>query len=112
AFYEREIAERQRAGLPPFGRLAAIIVSAADKGAAETHARQLRAAAPDAGGIEVFGPAEAPMALVRGRHRIRLLVHGTRRADMQAFLRAMLERAPKPKASLRVQVDIDPQSFL
>jgi primosomal protein N' (replication factor Y) len=112
AFYAREIAERQRAGLPPFGRLAAVIVSAGSRAEAEAHARALRRGAPVAAEIELFGPAEAPVALVRGRHRFRLLLHGTRRADMQAYLTAMLERGPKPKGSLRVQVDIDPQSFL
>ncbi|MFC6489736.1 primosomal protein N', partial [Nitratireductor sp. GCM10026969] len=60
----------------------------------------------------VLGPAEAPLALVAGRHRFRLLVHGTRRADIQAYLRTLLEAAPKPRGSVRVQVDIDPQSFL
>jgi len=112
AFYEREIAERQRAGLPPFGRLAAIIVSGTDRAEAEGHSRRLRAAAPQAGEIEIFGPAEAPLAMVRGRHRFRLLLKGSRRADMQAFLRSMLARAPQPRSSLHVQIDVDPQSFL
>ncbi|MBE0691684.1 MAG: hypothetical protein IH590_01130, partial [Aquamicrobium sp.] len=62
--------------------------------------------------IAVLGRAEAPLALVAGRHRFRLLLHGDRRADMQAFLRAMLRAGPKPRGSVRVQVDIDPQSFV
>ncbi|MDZ5699406.1 primosomal protein N' [Chelativorans sp. M5D2P16] len=111
-FYEREIAERERAVLPPFGRLAAMIVSAASRAEAESHARALRRAAPVVNEIAVLGPAEAPLALVAGRHRFRLLVHGTRRADIQAYLRTLLEAAPKPRGSVRVQVDIDPQSFL
>ncbi|MCR4267851.1 primosomal protein N', partial [Nitratireductor sp. ZSWI3] len=49
---------------------------------------------------------------IAGRHRFRLLVHGTRRADLQGFVRAMLAAGPKPRGSVRVQVDIDPQSFL
>jgi primosomal protein N' (replication factor Y) len=60
----------------------------------------------------VLGPAEAPLALVRGRHRFRILVHGTKRADIQGFIRALLAAAPKERGSIRVQVDIDPQSFL
>ena len=112
AFYEREIAERERSGLPPFGRLAAVIVSAATRMEAEGHARALRRAAPDAADIAVLGPAEAPLALVAGRHRFRLLVHGERRSDIQAFLRAMLAAGPRTRGSVRVQVDIDPQSFL
>jgi len=111
-FYEREIAERERAGLPPFGRLASIIVSAATRQEAEGYARALRRAAPAATEIDIFGPAEAPLALVARRHRFRLLVQGTRRADIQTYFKRLLERAEKPRGSVRVQVDIDPQSFL
>ena len=112
AFYEREIEERQKAILPPFGRLASLIVSADTRADAETHARGLRAAAPKVTGISVLGPAEAPLALVRGRHRFRLLVHGRRNSDMQGFLRAMIENGPKQRGSVQIQLDIDPQSFL
>jgi primosomal protein N' (replication factor Y) len=111
-FYAREIAERERAAMPPFGRLAGIIVSAQTRAEAEAHARGLRLAAPQASDIFVLGPAEAPLALVAGRHRLRLLVHGERRSDMQSFIRRMLADGPKPRGSVRVQVDIDPQSFL
>jgi primosomal protein N' (replication factor Y) len=112
AFYEKEIAERARAHLPPFGRLAGIIVSAQTRAEAESHARALRRAAAAADDIHVLGPAEAPLALIGGRHRFRLLVQGERRSDMQAYLRAMLAAGPKPRGSVRVSVDIDPQSFL
>jgi primosomal protein N' (replication factor Y) len=89
-----------------------VVVSAATRAEAEAHARALRRAAPPASGIEVLGPAEAPLALLAGRHRFRLLVHGGRGADMQGFVRAMLAAGPRPRGSVRVQVDIDPQSFL
>ncbi|CAD7042573.1 primosomal protein N' [Pseudorhizobium endolithicum] len=112
AFYEREIGERERAVLPPFGRLASVIVSAETRADAEAHARGLRAAAPHVSGVSVLGPAEAPLALVRGRHRFRLLVHGRRNCDMQAFLKTMMAQGPKVRGSVHVQVDIDPQSFL
>lgn len=112
AFYERETDERSRAHLPPFGRLASVIVSAATKPEAEGHARALRAAAPTGTGIMVLGPAEAPLALIRGRYRFRLLVHGERGKDMQGFIRQMLAQGPKARGSVQVQVDIDPQSFL
>lgn len=112
AFYEREIAERERAHLPPFGRLASIIVSADTRNDAEAHARALRLAAPSTQGIAVLGPAEAPLALVRGRHRFRLLVHGQRSSDMQGFLKAMIAAGPRERGSVHVQLDIDPQSFL
>lgn len=112
AFYEREIAERERTQMPPFGRLAGLIVSADSRAEAESHARAVRRAAPDVPDIQVLGPAEAPLAILAGRHRFRLLAHGERRSDMQGFLRAMLAAAPKPRGSVRVQVDVDPQSFL
>jgi primosomal protein N' (replication factor Y) len=112
AFYEREVAERERALMPPFGRLASIIISADSRVDAESHARGLRQAAPNVSGISVLGPAEAPLALVRGRHRYRLLVHGKRGSDMQAFIRTMVENGPKERGSVQVQLDIDPQSFL
>jgi primosomal protein N' (replication factor Y) len=112
AFYERETRERENAGLPPFGRLAGIIVSANTRQEAEAHARGLRLAAPRTDGIEVLGPAEAPLALIRGRHRFRLIVRGSRKADLQGFIRQMLKAGPKVRGNLMVQVDIDPQSFL
>ncbi len=112
AFYEREIIEREKAMLPPFGRLASLIISADSRAEAETHARALRAAAPQAAGIMLLGPAEAPLALIRGRYRFRLLVHGKRNSDMQAFLRAVMANGPKERGSIHVQMDIDPQSFL
>src|SRR5690606_25826321 len=78
AFYAREIAARREAGLPPFGRLAALIVSARERAAAQGYAAALRRAAPDDPAVTVLGPAEAPLAVVRGRHRFRLLVQTPR----------------------------------
>ena len=112
AFYEKEIAERRTSHLPPFGRLAGIIVSALTRAEAEAHARGLRRAAPAVNDLHVLGPAEAPLALLGGRHRFRLLVQGERKSDIQSFIRAMLAAGPKQRGSVRVQVDIDPQSFL
>ena len=60
----------------------------------------------------MLGPAEAPLALVRGRHRFRLLVKSARGFDLSAYLRDWLERAPKRKGDLKLEVDVDPQSFL
>ena len=128
-FYAQETAERRRGGLPPFGRLAALVVSGADRGGAESHARALARAAfalaptdrwrlapvggeLQAGEMLLLGPAEAPIALLRGRHRFRLLVKAPRAADVQGFLRALLASAPPPRGGVRVAVDIDPQSFL
>ncbi len=112
AFYAREIGERHAARLPPFARLAALIVSGLERSETQAYATALRRSAPAADAIDVLGPAEAPLAVVRGRHRYRLLVQAARAVDLQGFIRAWLATAPKARASLRVQVDIDPQSFL
>ncbi len=116
AFYENEIAMRQQHALPPFARLAALIISSEDKRQADNHARDLKAAAPleaiEAGDVLLLGPAEAPLAQVRGRWRYRILVHAGRSFDMQSWLRAWMKVAPKERGTLRVQIDIDPQSFL
>ncbi len=112
AFYSREINERERGHLPPFSRMAALVVSAVTRPESENHARALRRAAPSAEGIEILGPAEAPLALIRGRFRFRLLVQANLQADIQDYIRAMIANAPKPKSSVRVTIDVDPQSFL
>ena len=112
AFYATEIALRERTAYPPFGRLASLLVSGPDRPAAEGFARRLVATAPTAEGVKVLGPAEAPIALVRGRYRFRILVKAPRGCDLSAFLRGWLADAPKPKGSLKLDVDVDPQSFL
>ncbi len=112
AFYEREIAARREAGLPPFGRLASLLVSGSSREAAETYARAVALAAPAAAKIQVLGPAEAPLSVIRGRHRYRLLVKAAREADLQAYLRLWLSQVPKPKGDVRLIVDVDPYSFL
>jgi primosomal protein N' (replication factor Y) len=112
AFLEREIRQRQMALLPPFGRLAALVVSAREKDLAETFARQIARLAPAADRIEVLGPAEAPLSVIRGRHRWRLLVKAARELDIQGYLRAWLAELPPIKGDLRLQVDIDPYNFL
>ena len=78
AFYASEIAARENAGYPPFGRLASLVISAGDKPSAEGYARRLASTAPQAEALRVLGPAEAPLALVRGRYRFRLLVKSPR----------------------------------
>ena len=111
-FYAEETAAREAAGLPPFGRLAALIVSGEDRGAAEAHGRALARIAEPPPGVMVLGPAEAPLALIRGRYRFRLLVKTEREVNVQAYLRAWLARGEKPRGSVRVAVDVDPMSFL
>jgi primosomal protein N' (replication factor Y) len=92
--------------------LAAIVVSARDKELAQLFARDVARHAPAATRIEVLGPAEAPLSVIRGRHRWRLLVKAPRDLDLQAYLRAWLGALPKPPADLRLVVDVDPYNFL
>jgi primosomal protein N' (replication factor Y) len=112
AFLENEIRQRQAGLLPPYGRLAALIVSARDKELAELFARDVARHAPPAERIEVLGPAEAPVAVVRGRSRWRLLVKAPRELDLQAYLRTWVGALPKPPSDLRLTVDVDPYNFL
>ncbi|GJD33726.1 primosomal protein N' (replication factor Y) [Methylobacterium aerolatum] len=111
-FYAEEIAAREAAGLPPFGRLAALIVSGTDRAAAEAYGQALAREADPPAGVMVLGPAEAPLALIRGRHRLRLLVKTERNVDLQSYLREWFARAPKPRGNVKLTIDVDPQSFL
>jgi len=111
AFYQNEIEQRERTGYPPFGRLASLIVSAGDKHAAEAYGRTLVSLAPKDEQVRVLGPAEAPVAVVRGRHRYRLLVKAPRAYDLSGYLRDWLAAAPKTKGNLQLEVDVDPMSF-
>ena len=112
AFLAYETRTRQTGMLPPYGRLAAIIVSARDKTLAEQTARGVARLAPPSEKITVLGPAEAPIAVVRGRYRWRILVKAPREIDMQSYLRAWAASLPAIKGDIRVTLDIDPYSFL
>jgi primosomal protein N' (replication factor Y) len=111
AFYEAETGARRELGMPPFGRLAAIIISGTEQQAVADAARELRRLAPDAADVTILGPAPAPLAVLRGRHRQRLLVHARRSVDVQSLLSGWLQSVAVPP-SVRVGVDVDPYSFL
>ena len=110
-FVAAELAEREAASLPPYGRLAALILSGENAVAVEATAQALAQAIPNAERLEVYGPADAPLGLIRGRRRKRLLVRADRDVDLQGFLRAWLGRVKVP-GSVRLTVDVDPYSFL
>jgi len=111
AFVAAEMEERLFAKLPPFGRLAAVIASAPDAAQLEGFMRSMAEAAPNAEGVEVYGPADAPLSLVRGRRRKRFLVRADRAVDLSAYMATWRARV-KPPAAIRVAIDIDPYSFL
>jgi primosomal protein N' (replication factor Y) len=110
-FLEIEEEDRREAGMPPFGRLAALIVSGQDEAAVDNQVRMMAAAAPRAEGVSVLGPAPAALAMLRGRHRRRFLLKCRRDVAPQPLIRAWL-RALKWPGDLRLQIDIDPYSFL
>ncbi|MFT8246017.1 primosomal protein N' [Roseomonas sp. BN140053] len=111
SFMVEEAASRRPGGWPPFGRLAALIVSSEDERAADRVARDLGLQAPGGDGVQVLGPAPAPLAMLRGRHRRRLLLKARRDVAVQPLLWDWLSRVEVP-AAVRVQVDVDPVSFL
>ncbi|MFS0773858.1 primosomal protein N' [Sphingomonas sp. 1P08PE] len=110
-FYAAETEARREAGAPPFGRYAAIIVSSEDRACAHETALLVGRSAPRVEGMAVYGPAPAPLAMLRGRHRYRLLVHARRALDVQDVIRDWLG-ALEWSAKARVAVDVDPYSFL
>ena len=111
AFMAREAAMRRPGHWPPYGRLAALIVSAGDMEVTDRLARDLGQAAPHGEGLEVLGPAPAPLAILRGRHRRRLLLKTRRDVAVQPILRDWLAKVRVPHGA-RVDVDVDPVSFL
>ena len=111
AFVAAEMAERELAGLPPFGRLAAVVVSGPDPVQLEDFVQAMARAAPNSPGVAVYGPADAPLSLVRGRRRKRFLVRAERTVDLSAYMATWRARV-NPPAAIRVAIDIDPYSFL
>jgi primosomal protein N' (replication factor Y) len=111
AFYASETEARRCANAPPFGRWAAIIVSSEDEAEARDAARAIGGARPDVPDIAILGPAPAPMSLLRGRYRYRLLLNARRSAQVQRVIRDWLGSLELPR-TVRVSVDIDPYSFV
>lgn len=111
-FWQAEAAQREAAGMPPFGRLAGIVISGSDA----HQVMELGMALARADGVvrnvggQVFGPAPAPIARVRGRHRVRLLVKAGKGVALQRAISDWVDQF-QPKGDLRLAVDIDPQSF-
>jgi primosomal protein N' (replication factor Y) len=111
AFYAADTDARRHAGAPPFGRWAAIIVSSEDEAEAREAARAIGGTRPDVADVHILGPAPAPMSLLRGRYRYRLLINARRSAELQNVIRAWLGALNFPNG-VRVAVDVDPYSFV
>ncbi|MEQ8504991.1 MAG: primosomal protein N' [Rhodospirillales bacterium] len=111
AFLTAESQGREDARMPPYGRLVGLIVSGTDESAVDAGARALGRTAPQGADIQVLGPAPAPLAMIRGRHRRRLLLKAGRGTAVQPIIRTWIQRAQIPK-KVRVQVDVDPYSFM
>ena len=110
-FMATEAGIRRPGGWPPYGRLAALIISADTAQAADALARDVGRAAPRGEGVTVLGPAPAPFAILRGRHRRRLLLKTRRDVAVQPILRDWLAHV-RATGTARIDVDVDPVSFL
>ncbi|HVI51709.1 MAG TPA: primosomal protein N' [Candidatus Sulfotelmatobacter sp.] len=110
-FYAEEARARQESGMPPYGKLVALILSGEDAAQVDKAAALLARSAPHGEGVLVLGPAPAPMAILRGRHRRRLLIRVPRPIAVQAMIKDWLSMQP-PFKGVRVQIDIDPYSFI
>jgi primosomal protein N' (replication factor Y) len=112
AFWRAEAAEREQAGMPPYGRMAGVILSGPEVGPVFDLGNALARndGALKRVGAQVYGPAPAPIARIRGRHRVRLLVKAPKGVALQSALSEWI-RPVRLKGDLRLQIDIDPQSF-
>ncbi len=110
-FLEREGEARLAQGMPPYGRLSALIVSGPEEERVRTVAVALARAAPGDADLQVLGPAPAPLALLRGRFRYRLLLKASRAVRISEVTRAWVARVTPPP-QVRVRIDIDPYGFL
>lgn len=110
-FLSLEKRTRKMLNMPPFGKLAAIIVSGADRSLTERMANYLGTISPNTDTISTLGPAPAPIHMLRGRYRYRLLLKTHKNIKIQAIIKDWLGKVNCPK-SVRINVDIDPYSFM
>ena len=111
AFYKTESEQRKNNGLPPYGRLVSFIISGNDKTSAMQYGQHLRMSAPQDARILILGPSEAPLAVVRGRYRARLLIQAPKNIDIQSYIKGWLAGCQNPRNGVHLQIDVDPQSF-
>ncbi|MEP3248266.1 MAG: primosomal protein N' [Sneathiella sp.] len=111
AFMESERAARQSAAMPPYGRLASLILSSKDAESVAACCRELARGAPHGENFMIMGPAPAPLSMIRGRHRYRFLVKTAKEANIQSIIRHWL-KGKKIPSNTRLQIDVDPYNFL
>ncbi len=111
ALMDIEMTEREKAGMPPYGRMAAVIVEGDKEEATKRFAAELARHMPQDAGLRILGPAPAPLYRLRTRFRLRFLCIGSKDTPMQAHMQAWLAGV-KPPSSIHIKIDIDPQSFL
>ncbi len=110
-FYRLELKARELAHMPPFARLAGIIVSGKNEAQVQHAARQLAITSHQLQGVTILGPAPAPMYRLRQLYRYRFLASCPLHYKLQPSLHHWLETTPLP-SSVTVRVDIDPYSFM
>ena len=104
-------ADRRMHAMPPYGRLAALIITDTDQNRLNEAVNALANTAPRVDGVMVLGPAPAALAMIRGRHRQRFLIKAGRNAVLARLIEPWLASVKLPSQT-RVQIDIDPYSFL
>ncbi len=110
-FISAELEIREALELPPFGKLAAVIISGQTPELADKSCKDFLARAPRADGIDILGPSEAPIAMLRGRHRRRFLIQGRADINLSAYMAAW-QAAYRVPSKVKLQIDIDPQGFM
>ncbi|PIR34366.1 MAG: primosomal protein N' [Alphaproteobacteria bacterium CG11_big_fil_rev_8_21_14_0_20_44_7] len=110
-FIKSQLAEREKFGMPPFGRLATIVLSGKNEKLVGNYISKLALAAPKSDNVEVLGPAPAPMSYLRGQHRHRLIIKTARNINIQKYIKNWTEKTHLPP-SIKMKIDIDPYSFV
>jgi primosomal protein N' (replication factor Y) len=110
-FLNEEKSGRREAGMPPFGKLAAVILSAKNPRLVDDLARVIAALAPYRPDLQILGPAVAPIAVMRGRHRRRFLLKCAKNTNIQKILKSWLQNVRVP-SNAKLEIDIDPYNFM
>jgi len=110
-FIKSDMAQRLKFNMPPYGRLASILVSGTNLPKVEALSHELARRFPRDKGVSLFGPAQAPLARLQGRFRYRLLLKTNRKTHLQNVIRSWM-KGVRPRGGIRIKIDIDPYSFL